>query len=105
MQKVANYYFEEGLFSCVRGSFEHIPVKPNKAGLELIFMDMNLTSDDEIYYVGDSKVDMETGKNAGLYTIGVLWGFRDREELEQSGANVIVETPKALYNVIKKQVG
>ena len=55
-------------------------------------------------YVGDTDTDMKTGKNAGLYTIGVLWGFRGREELEASGADVIVATPKELYGVILKQI-
>lgn len=103
VQKVANYYFEEGLFSCVRGSFEHIPVKPNKAGLELIFMDMNLTSDDEIYYVGDSKVDMETGKNASIYTIGVAYGYERKEVLSSYNPNLIVDSVEELINFFKNK--
>lgn len=47
-------------------------------------------------YIGDTEVDMATGKNAGLSCIGVTWGFREKEVLEQAGADVIVDTPKAL---------
>ena len=56
-------------------------------------------------YVGDTDTDMFTGKNANLYTIGVLWGFRGREELEKSGADVIVATPEELYQTIIQQLG
>jgi phosphoglycolate phosphatase len=47
---------------------------------------------------------MKTGKNANLYTVGVLGGFRGREELEKSGADAIVATPEELYQAIVKQI-
>ena len=52
-------------------------------------------------YVGDTKVDMLTAVNAGLYPVGVLWGFREREELEQSGAQTIIREPAELLNLLK----
>ena len=55
-------------------------------------------------YVGDTDTDMKTGKNANLYTIGVLWGFRGRDELEASGADAIAATPEELYDIILKQI-
>ena len=49
---------------------------------------------DEVIYVGDTSVDMETGKNAGVRkTVGVSWGFRTREELMLSGADKVVDNP------------
>lgn len=51
-------------------------------------------------YVGDSNVDMETAKNAGLESVGVLWGFRDEKTLVESGANHIISSPKALLELI-----
>lgn len=47
-------------------------------------------------YVGDSEVDVETAKNAGLPLIAVSWGFRGREALRAAGAETIVDTPEAL---------
>ncbi len=41
---------------------------------------------------------MKTGKSAGMYTVGVLWGFRNRKELEENGADAIIEKPKELYS-------
>ena len=38
---------------------------------------------EECMYIGDTKTDMQTGKSAGMYTVGALWGFRDRRELEK----------------------
>ncbi len=51
---------------------------------------------EETVYVGDSEVDIETGRAAGVDVISVLWGFRDREFLETRGAEVFVRTPGEL---------
>ena len=53
----------------------------------------------ECMYVGDTRTDMETGKAAGMHTVGVLWGFRDREELISNGADEIVEKPQDLLQI------
>ena len=44
---------------------------------------------------------MMTGKNAGAYTVGVLWGFRDRAELEEHKADVIVEKPCEILGILE----
>ena len=49
--------------------------------------------------MGDTNTDMKTGKAAGMYTIGVLWGFRDRKELEENHADEIIGHPKALLKI------
>lgn len=46
--------------------------------------------------VGDSRVDLETGHNAGIITCGVTWGFRPREELEEIGCDYLIERPEEL---------
>ena len=43
---------------------------------------------------------MQTGKNAGIYTLGVLWGFRGENELREGGADAIVATPAELYSAV-----
>ncbi|MCX5775921.1 MAG: HAD family hydrolase [Firmicutes bacterium] len=53
-------------------------------------------------FVGDSNVDIFTGQNAGLKTIGVAWGFRSVAELVQSGANFIAETPEEILAICRK---
>ena len=55
---------------------------------------------DDCVYVGDSEVDIETGRAADMDVITVLWGFRDRELLEAAGAEVFARTPEELYRLI-----
>ncbi len=54
----------------------------------------------QIVYVGDSDVDMQTGRNAGVTTIGVTWGFRSRQELENGAPWKIVDTVWQLENAL-----
>ena len=54
----------------------------------------------ECVYIGDSEVDIETSKNAGMDVIAVLWGFRDREVLEDAGAQMIARNAEELYRMI-----
>ncbi len=56
----------------------------------------------DILYVGDSNVDMETAINAGVDSCGVLWGFRTKKELSDSGALYIADSPKELLDIILK---
>lgn len=54
---------------------------------------------EECMYVGDTRTDMLTGKAAGMFTVGALWGFRDRDELRNSGADIIAERPADLLKI------
>lgn len=93
-QQVAQHLYP-GLFHAVRGQQDGIPLKPSPEGALLLAKELGV-SPKECLYVGDTWVDMETGKNAGMETAGVLWGFRDREELEKAGACHIVSQPEEL---------
>ena len=66
-----------------RGVTEDCPRKPQP---DMVYRTMETIGVDRCIYVGDSEVDVETAKNAGVPCISVLWGFRDREALEQAGA-------------------
>ncbi len=57
-------------------------------------------SPDEIVFVGDSDIDMQTAKAAGMTAIGVAWGYRPKELLMEAGAEMIAETPEELYSII-----
>ena len=81
-------------FDIVRGGIDQIPLKPAPDGLVRLIEELGVTPD-EVMYIGDTGVDMITGKRAGVKkTVGVLWGFRSREELEAEGADIFVSTPK-----------
>lgn len=51
---------------------------------------------EEVIYIGDSGVDMQTGLNAGVTTIGVCWGFRPKSELQEFNPALLVETPEEI---------
>lgn len=99
---VANALYGEGYFDRVVGQKEGSALKPDPHEVLAVMKELGADAKDCVY-IGDTDTDMLTGKNAKLYTVGVLWGFRGREELEANGADAIVETPKELYGVILKQ--
>jgi len=51
----------------------------------------------ETVFIGDTDVDIKTGKNAGMKTVGVLWGFREKDELECAGADYVAEKPMDIF--------
>lgn len=55
---------------------------------------------EEALYVGDSEVDVQTARNAGLKCIGVTWGFRDRKVLAAEGADIIIDRPHELLEYL-----
>lgn len=59
---------------------------------------------EETVYVGDSEVDIETAKNAGIKCVSVLWGFRDRQQLLESGAKILIERPSELLELIENEI-
>lgn len=94
-EHVIRSLFGEDCFAAVQGQTLSIPKKPAPDGVFEIGKKLNLQKE-EILYVGDSGVDMDTGKAAGVKTIGVLWGFRDRKELTEHGADALIGKPEEL---------
>jgi len=90
---------------CPPGTFEFIigagifNGKPDPAGALHIAEKFGIKPE-EICYIGDSNIDMETAVNAGMYAIGVSWGYRDEAVLRASGADVIVNTPDEISAAI-----
>lgn len=86
-------------FDAVFGSVEGFPKKPDPYWV-LRALETLAVKPDETFYVGDSGVDMQTARRAGLTACGVLWGFRDCGELEESGANLTCGDPEKLFSMI-----
>ena len=97
--KVVKAIFGEELFDYAQGQKEGIRRKPEPDGVWYLMEQMHV-SKEECLYIGDSEVDAATGKNAGLKTIGVLWGFRDRKTLETAGADHLIERPEELLQFV-----
>ena len=90
--KVVKEIFGDEIFDYAQGQKDGIRRKPEPDGVWYL-MDKMQVSKEECLYIGDSEVDAATGKNAGLKTIGVLWGFRDRKTLETAGADHLIARP------------
>lgn len=90
--------FGKELFDLVLGQKPGIPRKPAPDAALLIAERLGAAPED-CMYVGDTNTDMQTGKAAGMYTVGVLWGFRGRAELEENHADVIIESPGELLRL------
>ena len=58
---------------------------------------------DQCVYVGDSEVDLQTARNAGMDCISVTWGFRDETQLIEAGASVLVRTPEDLESLLLRE--
>ncbi len=94
-----NEFFPNGEFSIVYGQRDGVPKKPDPAvALEVAkFLD---TRPQEMFFVGDSGVDIQTGKAAGMLTAGVTWGFRSIEELTENKADVLINNPLELLQYV-----
>ncbi|MCI8557310.1 MAG: HAD family hydrolase [Lachnospiraceae bacterium] len=86
---VIEQVFGEGVFDWVQGQTKDMPRKPDPAGALYTAKKLKVLPG-ECLYVGDTDTDMRTGTAAGMHTVGVLWGFRDRKELEETGAKEII---------------
>ncbi len=91
--------FGKGYFDIIQGQKDALPIKPDPAGVFAILKQLNLTAED-ILYLGDTATDMKTGKSAGAFTVGALWGFRDRKELEEGHADAIIAHPLELLRYV-----
>ncbi|MEM1158439.1 MAG: HAD family hydrolase [Verrucomicrobiota bacterium] len=94
-ERCVERFLDRWEWQVVLGSGDHIPRKPDPAGALKIASDLN-TAPEKCLYFGDTDVDMWTAKRAGMTAVGVLWGFRNQQELESAGADVIIRHPKDL---------
>ncbi len=98
---IINSFFS-GLFDDVRGGREGIPLKPMPDAVLMMISDAGLSAD-EVMYIGDTGVDIETGKAAAVRcTVGVSWGFRTKEELVLAGADVVVDSALDILSEVEK---
>lgn len=85
-------------FIKVLGGCNERPKKPAPDIINEILRE--LPEDNKVYMIGDSNVDIQTAKNCGLISIGCLWGFRGRQELEDAEADFIAEKAEDITKII-----
>ena len=95
-----NHFFKNYNFKEIHGQKKDVPKKPDpKAALDIVkCLD---SSCENTYFIGDTKIDMQTAKSANMTAIGVLWGFRDEKELRDFGADFIVSNPLEILKIIQ----
>lgn len=96
---LVNILFPEIDFDMIMGKIEQFPRKPDPASLLHILQELQIKPD-QVLYIGDSNIDVFTAHKAGVRVAGVSWGFRDRQELEEAGADYIVDSPAQILPLI-----
>ena len=98
---VVEEVFGRDVFQHIQGQKENIPRKPDPKAALQIAEELGISPEDTVY-IGDSEVDIATGTNARMMTIGVTWGFRGREVLQEAGAVLIADSPEEVMKLIKE---
>ncbi len=99
-QVMAMHFFRKGMFDQVFGARDSVPKKPDPAGALEIAANLGLEPAQFLYF-GDTNTDMRTGLAAGMFTVGVTWGFRPVEELRDAGAQAIIDRPDQVLSFLE----
>ena len=87
--------FGPDMFDAVLGQTDSFPLKPDPAAALHMLRQFGV-SGEECLYFGDSNTDMRLGKNAGMITVGVTWGFRPRQELSELSPDYLIDCPEEI---------
>lgn len=97
--QIVRQYFGDDAFDIIQGKSPRFPVKPDPTSCDYLIGKLGLDRR-EVLYVGDSQVDMQTGRNAGLTRCGVCWGFRSEEELKAEGADYLARSADDILKIM-----
>ena len=98
-EQLIRSFFPDVEFVAVLGQREGIPLKPDPQ-IDREIIAAAGVEPSETMHIGDSGVDMQTARAAGIKAVGVTWGFRSREELEEGGADAIVDSPEQILELL-----
>jgi len=96
---VVDKFLGKWKFDAVLGERNGV-VKPDPSGALEIAKQLGVKPS-ECLYLGDTAVDMKTANSAGMYAIGVLWGFRKADELKEGGARILISRPAEVLDLIQ----
>lgn len=96
---IAEKILSKWSFDFIMGSKQDIPRKPDPTGALICSNELGVLPE-QVLYVGDSGVDMQTAIAAGMLPVGVTWGFRSREELLENGARFVIDQPEEMLRFI-----
>ncbi len=91
----------KGLIDVALGENKGVPLKPSPEAIYTALNQMGLTHE-EVLYVGDTEVDMQTAQNAHLKSVAVTWGFRKKEDLNVLNPDYMVDHPLEILEILKR---
>ena len=97
VKKIVELLFTDGIVSFAMGQTE-LPKKPDPTVPLMIARDLGFAPE-QTAFIGDSEVDVLTGINAKMMTVGCAWGYRGREVLEDAGADIVIDRASELENI------
>lgn len=97
VQEVIARHFP-GMFDAVQGECDEVPRKPDPRGLRRLMAQLGVQPQ-QVAYLGDTGTDMQAAVAAGVFPIGVAWGYRSVAELQKAGAQHIITAPNELLSV------
>jgi phosphoglycolate phosphatase len=95
-----DFYFPQFPFDYVLGASASLPRKPDPSGALLIAKSLKIRNG-QFVFLGDTNTDMKTAIAAGMFPVGALWGFRSKNELEESGAEAVIDHPLDLLEYFR----
>lgn len=101
--KCVETFFPNHKFQAIQGVSEQVKRKPDPAGAIKIAQELNIAPADFLY-LGDTNTDMQTALAAGMFPTGVLWGFREADELTANGAKALIDHPKHIIDILDGRI-
>ena len=99
-QRLVAALFADVPFAAVYGQRVEVPRKPDPAAALQIARDLSVDPKNCVF-IGDSAIDMRTANAAGMFAVGVTWGFKSRDELTDFGAHAVIDVPHELLGVLQ----
>ncbi len=99
VQRIVKHFFPDISFVAMMGQTDDRPIKPDPS-IVFAILNEHPTPKQQVLYIGDSAVDMETARRACVDSVGVTWGFRPASELRRAYADNIVSTTDEILKII-----
>ncbi len=99
VEEIARHFFGSWRFAWTQGARPEIPRKPDPAAALAISRKV-MTDPGDFLYLGDTNTDMQTAVAAGMFPVGVLWGFRPEAELREAGARFLAARPLDVLSLL-----
>lgn len=99
VQEMVTHFLGNIPFTSIWGAIASAKKKPDPARALLLARNLQAQPAQTIL-IGDSKVDMQTAENGGMVGVGVTWGFRSTQELQDHGAKALIDQPMDFWSKV-----